>query len=325
MQIARHRIKNILAVRNDRFGEFLLNIPAFRALKETFKNSKIIAVVDERVKELAKCIPYIDEIVVWDRAPHRLREKLNFIRFLKKQDISISILLNPSKELNFLTFLSFIPLRVGYNRKCSFLLTHKRQDRKALGEKHEIEYNLDLVSLVGAKTEDKNLKLILPDIETKLFKKFEIENTDNFIVIHPWTSDPVKQWPIVNFLNLAKKIISETNLLIVIVGGGENLEKSRELSMLGKNIINLTGKTTLVELAVLLKKAKLLISGDSGPVHLAACVETPVVALFRSDLPGKTAKRWGPWGENHAIIEKQSLFQITVQEVFQSLKNRIIF
>jgi ADP-heptose:LPS heptosyltransferase len=67
----------------------------------------------------------------------------------------------------------------------------------------------------------------------------------------------------------------------------------------------------------------LLVSGDSGPVHLAAAVGTPVLALFRNDLPGKTAKRWGPWGEGHTVIEKSSLEDITVNEVVKMIMEKL--
>ena len=85
-------------------------------------------------------------------------------------------------------------------------------------------------------------------------------------------------------------------------------------------LVNLVGKTTLPELAVLLKKCKVLVSGDSGPMHLAACVGIPVVALFRNDIPGKTKNRWGPWGKGHTVIERGSLLNINIDEVYTAIK-----
>jgi len=85
----------------------------------------------------------------------------------------------------------------------------------------------------------------------------------------------------------------------------------------------MTGKTTLKQLASLLKKSRLLISGDSGPVHLACAVGTPVIVIFRNDIPGKSAKRWGPWGPGNFIIEKDNLCDITVDEVFSKAKEAL--
>ena len=99
----------------------------------------------------------------------------------------------------------------------------------------------------------------------------------------------------------------------------EELQKGALFNNLNGRIKNLTGKTTLVELASILKNSKLLISGDSGPVHLACAVGTPVIALFRNDIPGKGPKRWGPWGEGNVVIEKKSLLDISVDEVFKAI------
>jgi len=321
MQIIPKDIRNILAVRNDRFGEFLLNIPAFRALKESFTNTRLVVVVDPYVKDLAEAVPFIDEVIAWGRGKHSLLAKLKLIKLLSILKMDMAIMLNPSKEFNIISRIAGIPIRVGYNRKWAFLLTHKMEDEKHLGQKHEVEYNLDLVSLVGAKTEDKTLSLFIDD---EIVKDFNIKEYNNLIAIHPWTSDPVKHWPLSNFSDLAKRILEDKDIKVVIIGGSEELERSADyFANLGNNLINLTGRTTLKQLAALLRKCKLLISCDSGPVHLACAVGIPAIAIFRSDIPGKSAKRWGPWGKGHTVIEKESLHHITVEEVLHKIKERL--
>lgn len=313
--------KNILVVRNDRFGEFLLNIPAFRALRETFVNARLIVVVNHYVKELVEFMPLTDEVILWNRRKHTFFEKLQLLKLLKSKNIDIAIMLNPSKEFNIFTYLAGIPVRVGYNRKWGFLLTHKIEDKKYLGQKHEVEYNLELVGLVGAKTEDKTISL---KVDNDIPLGFDIDNYDNLIAIHPFTSDPLKQWPIEYFRNLAQKITRELNIEVVIIGGKQEAQKSLEyFADLSSRIFNLTGKTTLIQLAGLLKRCKLLISGDSGPVHLACAVGTPVIAIFRNDIPGKSARRWGPWGRGHIVIEKDNLYNIIIDEVFNKVKEKL--
>ena len=322
MQIDRKVIKNILVIRNDRFGEFLLNIPALRALKETFKDARIIGVVDYSVKELAERVTFIDEIIEWNQGKHPLSEKVRFVNLLKKKKIDIAVMLNPAKVFNIFTYLAGIPIRVGYNRKWGFLLTHKKEDEKHLGQRHEAEYNLELVSLVGAKTHDQTLSLSIDErIIDALLKDTGIENNDNLVALHPWTSDPIKQWPIQNFCALAKRLVREQNMRVIIIGGKDELTKSIEFFRnIDNDLINLTARTTLTQLAALLKECKLLISGDSGPVHLACAVGTKVLAIFRNDIPGKSARRWGPWGKGHIIIEKENLSDITVAEVLDKVK-----
>jgi heptosyltransferase-2 len=320
MSINPKNIKNILILRNDRFGEFLLNIPALRAVKETFSNARIIAVVDTYTKELAQEIAFIDEIIEWAKEKHSLIEKLKLIGILKKRRIDLAIMLNPSKEFNILTYLSGIPVRVGYARKWGFLLNHTIEDKKFLGLKHEIKYNLELVALIGAKTENKTLSLKADhDSISGLLKEYNITNQDNLIAVHPFTSDPLKQWPINNFIELIKRLARETK--IIMVGGKEDSQKTGGLfdGLTNYGLINLVGKTTLKQLAALLEMCRLLISGDSGPVHLASCLGTPVLAIFRSDMPEKSSKRWGPLTPRSVVIEKPNLADISVEEVFNKI------
>jgi lipopolysaccharide heptosyltransferase II len=325
MEINNKIVKNILVVRNDRFGEFLLNIPALRALKETFVNAKIIMIVDPYVKDIAEAIPFIDEIIEWAPKKEPLREKIRIVKLLRKKKVDIAIMLNPSKEFNIISFFSGIPVRVGFARKLHFLLNRKIEDKKYLGQKHEVEYNLEMVNLVGAKTKDKAISLKIDDaIINDIKKEFGIVDANNLIAIHPWTSDPVKQWPQENFYLLTKRLLEDKSNKIIIIGGIDVLDAKKEIfDNLGSNLINLTGRTTLKQLAALLKGCKLLISVDSGPMHLACAVSTPVIAIFRGNMPSKSARRWGPWGNGHIVIEKDNLDDITVDEVLNKTRGKL--
>ena len=312
--------KNILVIRNDRFGEFLLNIPAIRALKESFEGSKIILAVDPYVKELAAKIPYADEVITWRNGKHSLTDILKFVNLLKKKSVDMAFIMNPSRDSNIAIKLAGIPERVGYARKWDFLLTKKIEDQKNLGQKHEIEYNLDLVRITGADTKNKTLSIdiVEPDFHSG---SGNISTPGvEYIAIHPWTSDPVKQWPVERFRELALKLVKELDMDVLIVGGKDESEKSAGFNYINNRIFNLTGKTTLLQLAAILKRSRLLISADSGPVHLACSVGTPVIALFRNDMPGKGPGRWGPCGCNNIVVEKNNLSDISVEEVLNKVK-----
>lgn len=312
-----HKVKNILAIRNDRFGEFLLNVPVFRALKETFPDASLTVVIDPYLRELARGIEFIDAVIEWKKKKHSLLQQLRLAGLLRKKKFDIAIILNPSKEFNLIVFLAGIPIRAGYDRKRAFLLTHKMKDRKYLGLKHEVEYNLELAGMVGAKTKDTSLTLMVDeDLMRRLFKGGDLCEGDAFIVLHPFTSDSIKQWPYERFQALAAQIVEKFKMKVVIIGGMDEFYKSLELfPETGEWIINLTGRTALEQLAVLLTKSRFLISGDSGPVHLACAVGTRVIAIFRNDIPGKGPTRWGPWGKGSVAIQKKALEDITVDEV----------
>lgn len=321
MQVIPSKIKKILVLRNDRFGEFLLNIPAFVALRKNFPQAHLALVVASYLQGLAHCIEGIDEVMTWENRKHKVSEILSLASLLRKKSFDLSIVFNPSKEFNIICFLAGIPMRLGYNHKWPFLLTHRVMDKKYLAQKHEIGYNLDLLRAIGVETNEISFPLRIDDSWVdKLLNDYDLKNSD-FVVLHPWTSDPVKQWPQENFIKLSLRLARELNKKVVIIGAKEALAGGAQCyNNLDTGIINLAGKTTLRELAALLKKSKLLISGDSGPVHLACAVNRPVLAIFRNDIQGKTAQRWGPAQKDSLVIEKASLSDITVEEVFSRLR-----
>jgi len=299
------RFKNILVVRSDRLGEFLLNIPAIRALKETYPDAKITLAVNADVKELAGAVEYADEVVVWDDV---------FRKGLRRRMFDACVVLNPTKEAHLACFFAGIPVRAGYNRKWGILLTQKIADNKGLGLKHEVENNLELVSLIGAKTNDKSISLgRLPSYNNPEYT--------GAIAVHPYTSDALKQWPIGQFRRLIKKLAEESKYKVIIVGKEEfACPGLGSFDGLGSNVINLINRTSLVELAQILKQCRLLVTCDSGPMHLAEAAGTSVVALFRNDIPGKAALRWGPRHNNSIVIEKNNLSLVSVDEVFDKTK-----
>lgn len=319
MRINLNSVKNILLVRNDRLGEFILAIPAFRAIKAHFPNSKLTIVVNPYLKELAQCIDCVDEVIVWENKKHKFSEIVRFSRELKNKNIGLCIIFNPSQEFNIISFLAGIPVRIGYKRKLGVLLTHKINDEKHIRNRHEIEYNLELAAVAGASVKDRELFLDVGD--DVALGGVDIPAREPFIALHPWTSDPVKDWQVNNFCALAKRITAELKVKVFIIGARAGRQKNIQLPQnLGQGIVDITDKTSLTQLAAVLKKCWLLISADSGPVHLASAVNTPVLAIFRNDMPGKTSKRWGPWGEGHMVIEKNNLCDITVNEVFDKVK-----
>ncbi|MFA5095957.1 MAG: hypothetical protein WC478_01310, partial [Candidatus Omnitrophota bacterium] len=111
----------------------MLNIPAFRALKQSFPGARLTLAVDASVRELASCIEDADSVEAWNDA---------FKKNLKQRRFDLCVILNPAQEAHTAAFFAGIPRRLGYDRKWGILLTHKMADKKALGLQHEVEYNL---------------------------------------------------------------------------------------------------------------------------------------------------------------------------------------
>jgi lipopolysaccharide heptosyltransferase II len=309
-EINKNKIHNILAIRTDRMGDFLPNIAAIRALKESF-NSNICALVNPSVKELLLGMPEIDEVLAFDEAKwdKSIFAKLDFIRRLRRMKFDLVVVLNPTKRFHLITYLAGIPLRLGYDRKWGCLLTHKIKDQKFLGQKHEVEYNLDLVRTIGAETKDKQISIKIEPGDLRfienLFARYAVKDADLVIAIHPHSSNPAKCWPRQYFASLADKLKERFSAKIIIIGGkAERAASFKLISLSQYPIINLCGRLSLKQLAALFQRCALLISNDSGPVHIAAAVGTKTVVIFGRNIPGVGPRRWGPWGEGHAVLHK---------------------
>ena len=329
-------MKKILAIRNDRFGEFLLNIPALRAIKETYPAAKLHVMVAPAVAELAGAVPFIDKILVRPFGRRGWNEDIALVGQLRREHYDAAIVLNPTREAHHIVFWAGIPCRIGYARKHHFLLNRTLPDKKHLGLRHEVDNNLELVGLIGAATQDRSLGLVIPDeVQAAVAGKFGVPSGS--VAVHPWTSDPVKQWPLERFTELVRRLAEKEAGKVIIIGRPESWQISAPSHLGGdldvpsprwggvgeggRNILDLTGRTTLLEAAAILKQCRCLVSCDSGPMHLACSVGTRTVALFRNDMPGKNPDRWGPWGDaaGHVVVQGAGMEQITLEAVLQMI------
>ncbi|MFC1631062.1 glycosyltransferase family 9 protein [Candidatus Omnitrophota bacterium] len=308
-KIDQDKIKKILVVRTDRMGDVLLNVPAIRALKQSF-SCVIVALVNPEIKELLSGVPEIDQIYAFNEQQwnKNLLFKLIFLRQLRRMNCDLAVILNPSKRFHILTLLAGISLRLGYDRKWGCLLTHKIEDQKFKGAQHEVEYNLDLVRSIGADTQDKSISLKVEkqdrEVVSDLLSKQGVTDGEKIVVLHPHSSNPAKCWPRENFVILCDQL-QEQGLKVAIIGGVEQRKAARKLAALAKYPpINLSGKLSLKQLAAFFQRSSLLVSNDSGPVHVAAAAGAPTVVIFGRNLPGVSPRRWGPWGSGHLILHK---------------------
>lgn len=322
--------KKILFVRTDRFGEFILNLPTIKALYETYKPCKISVVCKPHISELLNGIGYIDEIIPYNPTKKNwaLLRNLKLFAKIKHSRFDLAVIANPSKLFHIITFVAGIPKRVGYNRKWGCLLTNKVEDKKYLGDKREVEYNLDLAELAGAQVSDKEPRLIISDDDRNntyaILKRSGISERDKLVAVHPSSSNPEKIWPLGKFSELGDKLISESGIKIILIGGEEERGTADQVKAIMKNpVTDLTGALSLRESASLLTRCLLLISNDSGPVHLAAAVGTPTVVLFGEERPGGSPKRWGPYGEGHLVISKPRVADIAAEEVYQAAAKKL--
>jgi ADP-heptose:LPS heptosyltransferase len=324
-------IKKVLIVRLDEIGDVVLTTPLFRELRRNLPNAWITLVVKPEVYNLVQNCPYVNEVLTYDwKVPkllkplHRHWRALCLARkSLWKRRFDLAILPRWDADdyhATFLVYFSGAPLRVGYservnpkkqefNKGFDSLLTHVLVDNSL---KHEVERNLDILSFMGCKIQEKHLELWLSE-EDEIFAKDILMNHkyggEVLIAMGIGAGIANRKWPLKLYIELGDWLIKEYNAKILIVGGS----KEKELGLIfkqvvGSGVINVAGITTLRRTAALLKRCHLYIGNDSGPMHIAAAVGTPVVELSCHPITGSIDEinspfRFGPWGVKKIVIQ----------------------
>ncbi len=297
-------MKNILVVNVNWLGDVIFSSPIFKVLKETYPQAKISCLAVPRVKEVLESIPSIDEIIVYDeKGSHRNPiTKLQLIGELRKRKFDTAFLLHRSLTRALLVFFAGIPQRIGYDEKGrGRFLTHKVEP--LAGKIHRSDHYLNVIESFGIKVSDRTTTLsVSPEAEKEMNKILEekgISQKDRLIVINPGGNWALKQWPLKNFTKLIDRLMTGFNFKVLISGAlkDEALANTIIAPLKLKPTV-LAGETNLKQAMALMKRADLVISADSGPLHVANSVGTDVIGIFGPTRPEIT----GPRGPGRAVI-----------------------
>jgi len=297
----------ILIVRLDRIGDVTLSTPVITNLRAAFPDAHIAFMCRLQAKDIVEGNPDLDEVVIYDKdgAQKSALKTFLFALSLAGKNFEWAINLHPSNRSNWILFIAGIPVRIGWDRKNGWLLTRRIKHVKHEGLKHELQYNLDLLRAVNVPIVTEKLYFPIKDYDMEklgsIFTEMKSKLPEKFIVIHASASCPSKRWPQEYFIELVRKLYKWGKVIIV---GDRNENCFSEKIVKTVDIIDLRGKLTLGQLGCLLKKSLVFISNDSGPVHIAAAVGTPVVSIFGRNDPGLSPERWRPVGEKSQYLHK---------------------
>jgi ADP-heptose:LPS heptosyltransferase len=305
-------IHKILFVRTDRIGDVLMNLPALKVLRQTYPKSWIALMLDENTAPLLEAQPEKDEVLRVSRARFEkdasYRAKVQ--REVRAGGFDMAVVSNASRDLHWMVFRAGIPVRVGYSRKWGFLLNKTLGDDKASARRHEIDSNLRLVAKCAEKKWDGRVELGIDGHAGALVvRKLASAGLagKKFAVVHPGTSNERKRWPVENFAEICRWLVNEKKLPVVLIGGEEETADSALVAKLaGVPVTDWTGRLSLQELAAFFHSPDIavLLSADSGPVHVAWMSGAPVAVLYAADVPGSDPERWGPKNGRSEIIYK---------------------
>lgn len=294
----------ILILRLSSIGDIILCSAFIRQIYKTFPNSQIDFVVKDQFKELVKYNPHLNNIYCID-ANEGIKQLFKIRKILKNNNYTYVFDLHNN-------FRTRILLSGLFRHKKSKIKKSKIKRAMLVLFKWNLYKNmksipmryLDVGKKVGIKDDKQGLEIYWDKkIEETLQNKYHDFINNEFIILAPGAGFYTKKWPIEYFIKIVEILINERKDKIIILGGPADIDDGRKLKI-SDRVIDLTGRLSLLESAIVLKYAKAVLSNDSGLMHIATAVKTPVVAIF-----GSTVEEFGffPFRSKHCIIQNEDL------------------
>ena len=309
MQKSKASRKKILIINVNWLGDVIFSTPFIRAVRETYPDSYIAVMAVPRCREVLETNSRINDLILFDEDGREkgLIGKICFAGRLKKEKFDMAFILHRSFTRALLTRLAGIKERIGYDTKGRGILLTKKL-KYPDKELHRVEHFLKLAEAVGADISKKNYEFFITDADRKkagsLLESLGVSANDRFAVLNPGGNWNPKRWPAESFSSLGDMLADKYGVRIVISGGEKDSRLAEEiLGRMKHKAVSVCGKTKIRELAAIFEKAKLIVSGDSGPMHIAVSVGTNTAAIFGPTDPKIT----GPYGGRNYIMIKKDI------------------
>ncbi|MFZ7124656.1 MAG: lipopolysaccharide heptosyltransferase II [Desulfobacterales bacterium] len=285
-------------------GDAVMSTPALGALRDHYPGSEITIAAPPAVSELFRYHPDVDHVIVFDKArTHRgIAGRLRFCRDLQARRFDIAVLLQNAIEAAIVTAIAGIPNRVGYRTDArGFLLTHGVRIGRKERRLHHTRYYVYMLERLGIQNQRSELCLALRS-EDRVWVDGVLKGRD-VAVINPGAAyGSAKRWYPQRFAGVADLIHRRYGMEIVLIGGLKEREIGNEIaSAMRYPSTNIIGNTSVREMMAVLASSKLVVTNDSGPMHVAAAFGTPIVALFGPTDPRTTS----PWSKKAVIVRKK--------------------
>lgn len=309
---------NILIVKTSAIGDVTHTLPALNALRRHFPKAHIAWLVEEAAAEILKGHPSLDRVLICRRKQwiqdfskpvsffKILKEIRDFIKNLRDTEYDLVIDFQGLLKSGIWVYLTRGKRKVGFgpgmdHAEHSYIFLNERVPAVSM-EHHAVDRELMLLSAIGVPCSSIEFGLPVGPMDCQkiksLLKSFKISETDQVVAINPMAKWDTKLWQSQKFAQVADRLC-QRGFKVCFTGAKSDMgEIEKILSFMTCGAVNLAGKTTLKTLAALYQRAEFVLTTDTGPMHIAAAMNKPVVALFGPTAPWRT----GPYGKIHQIL-----------------------
>ena len=336
---------NILIVKLSAIGDVVHTLPSLAALRKLYPKSHITWVVEEASSDIIRGHPHLDRVIISRRKRwienlkkfHYIKITISeirlFIKTLRDRKYDLVIDFHGLSKSSMIVILGGGKRKLGYDsmQELSGLFLNEKIPEDM--EKHAVDRYLDFIRYLGTDIDNPEFYIPIEEenrtrVET-LLKANGIDINEPFVTVNPVAFWDTKLWEDVKFARLCDRIAEDLKQKVVFTGNSGDGRIKHIQSMMNFPSVNLEGQTTLKDLAYLYKLSVLLVTTDSGPMHIAAAMNAPTVALFGPTDPSRT----GPYGKGHIVVRKKMscspcflkkcdtkrcMKEITVEEVFEA-------
>ena len=302
----------ILIIKLRAIGDVVLSTIVISNLRKAFPDAQIDFLTESPAKDAIVGNPDLNEVIIFERTRIQklnvwlgLRENIRFIESIRRNryDIVFDFFGNPRSAL--FTLLSGAKKRVGYDWRGRRLAYNIVVTSRA-AEVHEAEFHLDALAALDIPIVDRNLTFPITACAKNFADDFFAEqHLQNSLVIGLNSSGgwPAKKWPLSYFAQLADRMVQKLSAKVLLLWGPGELDEVKWVHHLMTTEAIIIPETDLKQLGALLQKCSLIVSNDSGPMHIAAAVGTPTVGIFGPTHP----ETQGPYGAKHEVAVKKGL------------------
>ncbi len=289
--------RKILIIKPGALGDLLQMTPVIRTLTQAFPSSEITLLVgNEPSKDIFRNNPNVSQVFIFDKkGAHRsIRSMVTLWKRIRVERFDLVLNFQRSNIKAWMLASAAFPCR---------LLVYQKARRRRV---HAVQNYLDTIVPLGIRTSDLHLDFFPDDAARQEIDALlpNINKETLLVALNPGASHPVNRWPVKHFAELCDSLSEKHNAKVILVGGGADVVLAQEIINLSvSKPLSFAGQTSVAQLGALLQRCEVLVSGDTGPLHLASAVGTPAIALFGAADPERT----GPVGQEHRVIQAKEV------------------